>query len=86
MLIAVLITLNILVAVLFSLLQGKNIRMDYSNDLNTSETWVLQQYHKLCFPSKVTWDVGLDLKTKILWEMAMILSSDKLNWSQGIEG
>ena len=40
----------------------------------------------MCFPSKVSCDVGLDLKPKILWEMAMILSSDKLNWSQGIGG
>lgn len=60
--------------------------MDYSNDLNPFETWALRQYYKFCFPSKVTCNVGLDLKPKILREMAMILSSDKLNWSQGIGG
>lgn len=60
--------------------------MDYSNDLNPFETWALWQYYKFCFPSKVTCNVGLDLKPKILREMAMILSSDKLNWSQGIGG
>lgn len=57
--------------------------MDYSNDLNPFETWGLY-YYKLCFPSRLVAMLALDLKPKILWEMAMILSSDKLNWSQGV--
>lgn len=83
--ISLLIMLNILVTVLFTPL-GEKIRMDYSNDINPFETWALQQYYKFCFHSKVTCNVGLDLKPKILRKMAMILSSDKLNWSQGIGG
>lgn len=62
----------------------KKVRMDYSNDLNSFETWALQQYYKFCFHSKVICDVCHDLKVTILWEMTMILSSNKLNWSQGI--
>lgn len=41
---------------------------------------------KFCFHSKVSFNVGYDLKATILWEMTMILSCDKLNWSQGIGG
>lgn len=65
---------------------GQKIRTDYSNDLKAFETWVVQQYYKFCFHSKVSCNVGHDLKATILWEMTMILSSDKLNWSQGIGG
>ena len=60
--------------------------MDYSNDLNPLETRTYSNTINCVFPSKVSCYVGLDLKPKILWEMAMILSSDKLNWSQGIGG
>lgn len=67
-------------------LLGEKIRTYYSNDLKPFETWVLQQYYKFCFHSKVSCNVGHDLKATILWEMTMILSPDKLNWSQGIGG
>ena len=60
--------------------------MDYSNDLKSFETWALQRYYKFCFHSKVSCNVGHDLKATILWKMATILSSEKLNWSQGIGG
>lgn len=79
--------LNILGPILFLHLKGKKkVRMDYSNDLNSFETCALQQYYKICFHSKVICDVGHDLKVTILWETTMILSSNKLNWSQGIGG
>lgn len=70
---------------LFTPLGGK-IRKNYSNDLNPFGTWALQQCYKFCVHSKVSCDVGHDLKARILWQIAMILSSDKLNWSQGIGG
>lgn len=62
----------------------KKIRTDYSNDLKYFAIWVLQKYYKFCFRSKACCNVDHDLSATILWEMAMILSSDKLNWSQGI--
>jgi len=45
--------LNIVAAVLFYTSGEKKIRMDYSKDLNSFETWPFQQYYKCFFTPRL---------------------------------